>query len=188
MPMTKKILAVLSIVLLAALNARAQTPDGWVKFSPAGSPFTVMLPSEPKESKQTAESPNGPYTTYLFTSVTNDHEIYLVGWVDYDPKFNFGVQAELEANRDNFVNNVKAKLLSTTPIKLGTHPGIEFRAELEGKADIVSRVYIVGRRPYQLITVTPTGLDSSADRKRFFSSFKLGAAKSRRPPVRSRGA
>jgi hypothetical protein len=177
MQMKKKLPAVLSLVLLAALSARAQTPAGWVKFSPPGSPFTVLMPTEPKESKQTSESPNGPYTTYLFTSAGPGREIYLVGWVDYDPKFNFGVQAELEANRDNFVKNLKATLLSTTPVKLGTHPGIEFKAELEGKADIVSRVYIVGRRPYQLIMLTPTGLDSSASRKRFFSSFRLGGAK-----------
>ena len=175
--MTKKILAVLSLVLLAALSARAQTPDGWVKFSPPDSPFTVMMPSEPKEEKQTTESPYGPFTTHLFTSFSPEREIYLVGWVDYDPKFNFDVQAELEANRDNFVKNVKARLLSTTPIKLGTHPGIEFKADIEGKADIVSRVYIVGRRPYQLIMVSPAGLDSSAARERFFSSFKLGGAK-----------
>lgn len=175
--MKKKIPAVLALVVLAALNVLAQTDDGWVKFSPAGSPFTVMLPTEPKEDKQTEQSPNGPYTTYLFSSSSPEREIYLVGWVDYDPKFNFGVQAELEANRDNFVKNIKAKLLSTTPIKLGTHPGIEFKAELEGKADIVSRVYIVGRRPYQLIMLSPVGSDSSAARERFFSSFRLGAAK-----------
>ena len=40
-----------------------------------------------------------------------------------------------------------------------------------------ARVYIVGRRPYQLITVTPAGRDASANRARFFSSFQLGAAK-----------
>lgn len=175
--MTKKTLAVLSIVMVSALSAWAQTPAGWVKFSPPGSPFTVLMPSEPEESKNTADSPNGPYTTYLFTATGPTREIYLVGWVDYDPKFRFGVQAELEANRDNFVKSLKAKLLSTTPIKLGRHPGIEFKAELEGKADIVSRVYIVGRRPYQLIILTPTGRDSSANRARFFSSFKLGAAR-----------
>ena len=175
--MKKKIPAVMSLVLLAVLNAWAQTPAGWVKFSPTGSPFTVMLPSEPKENKQTTESPYGPYTTYLFTSSSPDREIFLVGWVDYDPKFKFGVQAELEANRDNFIKSHKAKPLSTTPVKLGTHPGIEFKAEIPGKADIVSRVYVVGRRPYQLITVTPTGRDASAGRARFFSSFRLAAAK-----------
>lgn len=175
--MTKKIPAVLALVLLAALNTWAQTPAGWVKFSPQGSPFTVLLPSEPKEDRKTTESQYGPYTTYLYNSVGPDDGIYIVGWVDYDPKFDFGVQAELEANRDNFVKALKARLLSTTPIKLGTHPGIEFKAELEGKADIVSRVYIVGRRPYQLIVLTPAGSDASAARERFFSSFQLGAAK-----------
>ena len=175
--MTKKIPALLSLVLLAALSASAQTPAGWVKFSPAGSPFTVLMPTQPKEDKKTSESPHGPYTTVLYSSKSPEGEIYLVGWADYDPKFKFGVQAELEANRDNFVKSVKAKLLSTTPIKLGTHPGIEFKAELTGKVDIVSRVYIVGRRPYQLITVTPAGRDVSANRERFFSSFKLAAAR-----------
>lgn len=175
--MTKKILAVLSLVLLVAQNVEAQTPAGWVKFSAPDSQFTVLMPTEPKEDKQTAQSPHGPYTTYLFTSVSPEREIYVVGWAEYDPKFNFDVQAELEANRDNFVKNVKAKLLSTTPMKLGTHPGIEFKAELTGKADIVSRVYIVGRRPYQLIAVTPAGRDASASRERFFSSFQLSTAK-----------
>lgn len=175
--MTKKILAALSLVLFAALTAPAQTPAGWVKFSPPGAHFTVMLPTEAKENKETAQSPNGPYTTYLYTATSTERELYLVGWVDYDPKFNFGVQAELEANRDNFVKSMNAKLLSTTPIKLGTHPGIEFKAEVTGRAEIVSRVYIVGRRPYQLIMLSPAGQDSTASRERFFSSFKLGAAK-----------
>ena len=175
--MTKKILAVLSLVLLAALNAAAQAPAPWVKFSPPGSPFTVLMPAQPQESKKTSDSPNGPYTTYLYSSRSPEREIYLVGWVDYDPKFNFGVQAELNANRDNFVKSVQGKLLSTTPIKLGAHPGIEFKAEVTGKVDIVSRVYIVGRRPYQLIAVTPAGRDASANLQRFFSSFQLGAGK-----------
>jgi len=175
--MTKKITAALSLVLLFALTASAQTPAGWVKFSPAGSPFSALLPTQPKEEKKTAESPQGPYTTYLYSAVSPEREIYLVGWVDYDPKFNFGVQAELEANRDNFIKSLKATLLGTTPIKLGTHPGIEFKAEVPGKVDIVSRVYIVGRRPYQLIAVTPAGRDASANIQRFFASFRLGPAK-----------
>jgi hypothetical protein len=177
MLMTKKTLALLFIVVTAALSARAQTPAGWVKFSPPGSPFTVLMPSEPTEEKKTSPSPHGPFTTYLYTTRTPDREIYLVGWVDYDPNFKFGVQAELEANRDNFVKAVKATLLSTTPIKLGANPGIEFKAELTGRVDIVSRVYIVGRRPYQLIMITPAGSDADARRERFFSSFKLGAAR-----------
>lgn len=176
--MTKKIPAAMLLLLSAALSASAQAPDGWVKFSPPGSPFSVLLPAQPKEDTQTSQSPHGPYTTHLFTSVGPDRELYLVGWVDYAPSFKFGIQAELEANRDNFIKSLKgSKLLGTTPIKLGTHPGIEFKAELTGQADIVSRVYIVGRRPYQLIVLTPAGRGPSANVGRFFASFTVGPAK-----------
>jgi hypothetical protein len=175
--MTKKIVAVLSLLLLAAPAVLAQTPADWVTFSAAGSRFIILMPTQPKEEKNTSDSPNGPFTTTLYSSFSPEREIYLVGWVDYDPKFNFDVQAELEANRDNFIKSANAKLLSTRPITLGTHPGIEFKAEITGRADIVSRVYIVGRCPYQLITVTPVGRDASANREHFFSSFQLGAAK-----------
>ncbi len=175
--MTKKILAAMFLLLSAALTAGAQVPAGWVKFSPPGSQFSVLLPAQPKEDTQTSQSPQGPYTTHLFTSIGPEREIYLVGWVDYSPSFNFGIQAELEANRDNFVKSMNAKLISTTPIKLGAHPGIEFKAEVTGRADILSRVYIVGRRPYQLITGAPAGRDASANRARFFSSFQLAAPK-----------
>jgi len=177
--MTKKVPAALSLVLLVALTARAQQPPAeWVKFTPKDSPhFTVMLPAEPKKDAKTSESPQGPYTVVLYSSKSPEGEIYIVGWVDYDPKFKFGVQAELEANRDKFVKDLKATLLNTTPIKLDAHPGIEFKAEIPGKFDIVSRVYIIGRRPYQLIMGTPAGRDASARRERFFSSFKVAAPK-----------
>jgi len=175
--MTKKILPALFLLSFAALSARAQAPAGWVKLSPPGSRFTVLMPSEAKEETNTSQSPSGPYTTHLFTSISPEREIYLVGWVDYAPSFNFGVQAELEANRDNFIKSAKAKLLGTTPIKLGTHPGIEFKAELTGQADIVSRVFIVGRRPYQLIVLTPAGRDASANVERFLSSFQVTPAR-----------
>ena len=175
--MTKKFPAALFLLMTAALGAGAQAPAGWVKFSPPGAHFSVLLPSEPKEDTQTSQSPHGPYTTHLFSAVSADREVYLVGWVDYDPKFNFGVQAELEANRDNFIKSAQARLLGTTPIKLGAHPGIEFKAELPGRADVVSRVFVVGRRPYQLIALTPAGRGPSANVERFFSSFRVPAAR-----------
>jgi hypothetical protein len=177
--MTKKMLAALSLIMLAALSASAQTPAEWVKFSPPGSPphFSVLLPTQPQEKKESKQGPNGPYTGYMFASVSPAGEVYLVAWVDYEKTFDMNVQTELEVNRDSFLKGLDAKLLSTTPIKFGVHPGIEFKAEVTGRADVVSRFYIVGRRPYALSVVSPVGHDSSASRERFFSSFKLDAAK-----------
>ena len=59
---------------------------------------------------------------HLFTS-KGKGEIFAVGWVDYDSKYNFDVQKELEANRDNFVKDVQGTLGSTTKINLKDQSG-----------------------------------------------------------------
>ena len=168
-----KILAALLLLFATTSAAAPQTPQAaeWKKFTSQQGGFTVLMPGEPKENKSTQQSPYGPYTTYLFTA-RDAGEFFLVGWVEYDPKFNFDVQKELEANRDNFVKGVKAKLLTTTRASLGANPGIEFTAESE-QAFFRSWVYVVGRRPYQLIAVSPKGVAPSANVARFQSSFTL---------------
>jgi hypothetical protein len=178
MPMTKKILASLCLVLFAALNASAQEPTDWVKFSPPGSRFNVLVPpGEPKKEVKTARNANGPYTLSLFAFITPEGEVYIVGWVEYHGKVNFDAQVELDTNRDTFIKSFNAELLSTTPIQLGEHPGIEFKAARAGQLNLVARFYIVDRRPHILLMVAPVGRDTSADRERFFSSFKLVPAK-----------
>jgi len=149
----------------------AQEHDSWVKFSSEAGRFSVLMPEIPVDDAKTNESANGPYTTHLFMKRT-PKGVFLIGWVDYDPSFNFAIQSELEANRDNFVRGVKATLLGTTKINLNGNPGLEFTAET---ADVrfKSRVYIIGRRPYQLIAGTYKDQDDTANVNRFFSSFEL---------------
>jgi len=98
--------------------------------------------------------------------------VFLVGWVDYDPSFNFSVQSELEANRDNFVKGVKATLLNTSRIALDGNPGLEFTADTQHMF-YKSRVYIIGRRPLLLIAGTNSGMDDGPNVARFFSSFQI---------------
>jgi hypothetical protein len=165
------------LVLLACVSVCAQQPAAavaWEKFTSAEGKFSIMLPGKPEPNKQTADSPHGPYTTYLFMARSSG-QVYIVGWVDYSPSFRFDTQKELEANRDNFAKGVKAQLKNTTPIKLGVNPGIEFTAESE-QAHFRSRVYIVGKRPYQLIALWGKGQAEPPDAAKFFSSFTLTPA------------
>ena len=168
-------LVLLLLVSVVALGAQAQ---GWREFTSPEGFFSVEVPDAPVRETKTQTDPNaGEFTTNLYISRAPG-EVYVFGWVDYDPKFKFGVQAELEANRDKFVAAMKAKLLETTKISLGTHPGIEFTAELPN-ARIKSRVYVVGRRPYQLIAVTSPGGNSAPNVERFLKSFTLSPATER---------
>lgn len=148
-------------------------PDygGWVKFTSPEGHFSVLMPEIPEDKAETVDSAHGPYTTHLFI-VRDTTSVYLIGWVDYDPSFNFNRQAELEANRDNFVKGINATLISTRPTVIDGYTAVEFTAETADRV-FKSRVFMVGRRPYQIVIGSPKGVDDTASTTRFFNSFKV---------------
>ena len=148
----------------------AMDTSGWVKFASDEGRFSVLVPENPTEKSETTPSAHGPYTTHLF--IVRGATVYLIGWVDYDPSFNFNRQAELEANRDNFVKGLSATLLSTRATVINGYSAIEFTAETPDKI-FKSRVFLVGRRPYQIVIGSPKGADDTVNVNRFFNSFKV---------------
>ena len=144
---------------------------GWVKYTSDEGRFSVLMPVAPEEKTETTPSDHGPYTTHLFILRQPPH-VFLIGYVDYDPSFNFNRQAELEMNRDNFVKGLNATLLTTKFVTIDGYSALEFTAELPQRI-FRSRVYMVGRRPYQIVIGSPKGVDDSANIERFFNSFKV---------------
>jgi hypothetical protein len=144
---------------------------GWVRYNSVSGRFSVLMPETPEEKTETTPSDHGPYTTHLFV-VRDTKNVYLIGWVDYDPSFNFNRNAELEANRDNFVKGINATLVDTRSLNLGGFPALEFSAETADRT-FKSRVYMVGRRPYQIVIGTPKDEPDAVSMNRFFNSFKV---------------
>ena len=153
-------------------NVPADT-GGWVRFTSDPGHFSVLMPEVPKEQTETTQSEHGPYTTHLFV-VRDTANVYLIGWVDYDPSFNFNRQNELDANRDNFVKGINATLTASRTLTLDGYQALEFTAEKPGRL-FRSRVYIVGRRPYQIVIGVPKDNEDPALVNRFFNSFKVRA-------------
>jgi len=145
--------------------------SGWVKFISDEGHFSVLVPDSPTEKTETTDSQHGPYTTHLFVAKAGT-SVYLIGYVDYDPSFNFNRQAELEANRDNFVKGINATLVTTRGTVINGYSAIEFTADA-GDRVFKSRVFLVGRRPYQLVIGSPKGTDDTANVTKFFNSFKV---------------
>jgi hypothetical protein len=145
--------------------------SGWVKFTSEEGHFSVMMPETPTDKTETVQSEHGPYTTHLFI-VRDTTSVYLIGWVDYHPEWNFNRQQEMEANRDNFVKGINAKLLNTRSTIIDGYSALEFTAET-GDRIFKSRVYMVGRRPYQIVIGSPKGQDDSVITNKFFNSFKI---------------
>ena len=177
----KKLLVATFITLLAGFLLAAQEHTGaarnpvardpWVTFSSAPGRFSILVPETPTDKTDTVPSEHGPYTTHLFV-VKAAKSVFLIGWVDYDPSFNFNPHSELDANRDNFIKGLGATLINSRAVTVDGYQCLEFDAET---ADTLyrSRVYIVGRRPYQLVAGTVKGQDDSLNVNRFFDSFKV---------------
>src|SRR5690349_3054349 len=153
--------------------APSNTTDNgnWVKFTSENGRFSVMMPEIPPEKTETTDSTNGPYTTHLFV-VKDTTSVYLIGFVDYDPSFNFNRTAELEANRDNFVKGISATLTGSRTVTIDGYSVLEFTADTADRT-FMSRVYMVGRRPYQIVIGYPKGEPDAVATNRFFSSFKV---------------
>ena len=144
----------------------------WPTFTSTEGRFSVLMPGMPTEKTETVDDEQGPYTSHLFSWREDPERIYFIGWVDYEPDFDFNRLAEMEANRDNFVKGVNGKLLSSHRVNIDGYPVMEFTTETAEKI-FKSRVYIVGRRPYQIVIGSPKGIDDSAHIERFFNSFKV---------------
>lgn len=165
----------ISLLLISGLflSLTSFIAEEWVAYTSEAGKFSILLPEKPKESAETVtEGTGSPYTTHLFIS-RNKKDVYLVGYVDYNPDFNFGNKSELEANRDNFLPGVDATLLESKFLKIEDHDAIEFTAKGNHNNTLwTAKVLIVGKRPYMLVIGSPDGKPST-DQEKFFSSFKL---------------
>jgi hypothetical protein len=165
----------LCLMLFAVSIASGFQTSDWVKFnSPAGN-FSILLPKQPTEEKKTTATPYPSHTATMYlANVTG--QLYLVGWVDYEPSFVFNTVKELEANRDNMVKALNGKLLTSNRIVFGTYQGLDFTGEFLSRDRqflFKAKVFIVGKRPYILTYVFPQGEESIPNRNRFFSSFQI---------------
>lgn len=169
--MRKLLLSLITSALISA-SGLAVNAQEWIKFAPEGGRFEVNMPAEPRASATTTQSAHGPYTTTTFVLRTAD-TTYLIGYVDYDPAFNFNVKNEIAANRDNFLKGLdQSKLLAEKEITFEGNPGLEFTADLPNGRYATSRIFVVGRRPYQLVAVIAKGADQTTA-LRFLDSFRL---------------
>jgi len=154
-------------VLAGSLNAYQ---SDWVKVSPAGGGFTILMPAKPEEKIE----PSDDFTFHLFT-VSGEKAIYLASYGDYAPSIKLDSDGELLANRDNFLKGVKAKLIESRKIVLDGHAGLEFTGESD-QASFKSRVYLFGNRVHQIAVAVFKGQDDTENMNRFFASFTFSSS------------
>jgi hypothetical protein len=164
--------AMAACVLLAGAALIAQS--SWVDFKSVDGRFSIAVPCQLKmEKTQTPRVGAKPSSTDNLGLCTAVDEIYAVGWTDYEESYTFADEPELIANRDNLLKGLKANLLTSSWLTVGGVRTLEFTGNSEGTRLITSRVWLVGRRPYQLGILTPLASNRAANIRRFLTSFRL---------------
>jgi hypothetical protein len=165
--MLKTYFALIIILFATGPSFSAAQTNEWIKLSPLGGGFSLMMPVKPEEKV----NPGHDFTLHLYTAVTPD-AIYIAGYGDYAPSIHLNVTNELTANRDNFLKSVRAILTSSKSITLDDRQGIEFTAEND-RASFKSRVYVFGNRVHQIAVAVFSGKDNTDNSNRFFDSLSF---------------
>lgn len=147
---------------------------GLKEFKSPDNSFMVMLPKDVKEEKQAVNTQLGPIE-YVSYSAKAKHQEFTIAYSDYPDSFVTATDPKvlLDGSRDGAVRNIQGTLLSETIIDMNGRPGRELRIEGPQKIILKSRIYLVGKRLYQIMAVSQP--DHSFDKKidEVFSSFKI---------------
>lgn len=148
----------------------AQTPP-WTKFSSPWGRFSVLVPERPLQDDQSKDTRVGKVVMHFFTT-RSQGGVFIVAYADYAIS---EAKQELDANRDSFLKGMKATLISESDIKLQENPGRDIKA-VRDELSIRSRIYLVGKRYYQLVSITPATLSGNVEADKFLTSFELVTA------------
>jgi hypothetical protein len=155
-------------------GAATAVPNNSATFKEFVSPegkFRVILPGTPMQKRQQF----GPVSLTMYT-LENRDGAYMAGFCDVPIGANESeamTQRRLDGAREGAVRNVNGALIREARIRLhGRDPGREIEANLPHNRGILrARVYIVGRRMYQVMVVGTPAWAHSADANRFLDSL-----------------
>jgi uncharacterized protein (TIGR03067 family) len=167
-----------TLIVLERATAAPSAPSklgAWKEFTPPTKAFTVKMPGEVAEIKQTVNLPSGKLdlVIYFAGELTSG---FVVTTTDYPAGFvaKTGLEAVMQGARTGVTATLPkgSKITAETAIKLGTHPGRDWLIDIPGHGKLQVKFYLVGDRAFRL-NAGPMPPVKDADAKTFFDSFKL---------------
>jgi hypothetical protein len=179
-PKTATIISAITAAIIAAITGLIVNGFMQKDFAPLkefvapDKSFAILLPVGVREQDQTVPTNIGPIKAYFFSAKAKYHQ-FTVGYSDYPDSFiaKSNPTAMLDGSRDGEIKNLQGKLLGEGVIDIQGHPGRELRIEGPQKLIIKSRIYLVGKRLYQIMAISKQ--DHARDKKitEVFGSFRI---------------
>ncbi len=175
--MHRKIYSIAVVTALCATFALAvQQPPEWVKVDSTEGRFTAVMPSTPEKGVRDVDTAVGKLQLHTFGS-SNKTGQYMLSYADYPNEPTAAQQeAVLDGVRGGVLKGLQAELQTETKVTLRGYPGRELRAVkvTDGNEVVFSwKMFLVGRRLYQMGVATTKADSQSPDIQKFFTSFQL---------------
>lgn len=171
----RRVLFAICGTILAGCGASKPKP-----FGSAVGRFSAEMPATMKETEQSIPTAVGPIPAHLLMGEDADRVIFGVTYADLPANLiqPGDTNASLEGSVNGMIAASQATRLDKRPIMLGPHQGREVRFEvhpagMSEKGLGVSRIYLVGNRSYQLMTLGSESKFREEVAKAFFDSFRL---------------
>lgn len=171
----KGIAIVLLVLISTGVGSSFQGSGEWTKYNSPKGRFIVLVPGEPRLSRQEILTSNGKKVTQYRATASEANFAVFVAYYDYASAMTYS----LNQSRAGIVASL-GTLLSESKISLGDHPGIEMNisAKRPGGIEFLVRVriYDVDRRVYVLQFIIPRSEDNEVSAQkatRYFDSFRV---------------
>jgi hypothetical protein len=159
------VLALALLLSLGGVNLAAQA--SWAPVTGGG--MTVTIPCT--AATWTKDDRDGIVTNQYMCRAAD--ELFLLAWTDaLTDRPN--AKVEMAASRDALVKTTNSTLLTNGDITYQGIPGIEFTANWQARASMITcRTLMLGKRLYSIIVVTPLNQDRTATISRFMASQRI---------------
>jgi hypothetical protein len=173
--MAYRLLTVALLTILGTGVSLAQGAPPFNLFSSKAGRFTVLMPATPTEQKQEIDTDTGKVESVMFIAAGANSSAFIAAYADYPNAARSAEAATMVVSgaRDGILRNTKGKLINDKEISLDKNTGRAFLIEQDGGQFFNVRVYLVGKRLYQLIVVGPKAEATGANADRYLTSFKL---------------
>lgn len=157
-----------------SIFSSVSAPATWKEFSSAEGNFAVLMPGTPSYEKKNTATALGPIDMHMFTLNIGRDAAYLVMYSDY-PEIVTRAKPDalLDGGRDGALANTKGKLIGEQNMSLDGFPGREIVIEVPGKGLLKLRVFLVGRRMFQVMAVGTKEMIEHEDTAKYLTSFRL---------------
>jgi hypothetical protein len=146
--------------------------NSWKEYVYPQDGFSVSAPVTPKMEREATQSPAGSVELHYYGITLPGNSGFMVVVSPLLPNDQRSAQQVLAEAKKGAVDSVNGKVISETPVSLGSNTGIQIEFEA-GDHHSRNRYYVVGKNLYQLASLAPQGKPIPADTDRFFASFRL---------------